>query len=103
MQFLTRNYDGLFLDRVQTTEKIYSIILVGDCQNASSFQPNSSQIYYIEQQNNDTIVITPNQTLSSSSSRVTHLCNHEILLVASILCQECVKVCFTYCRTIFSF
>lgn len=92
-QILNGLYDGLSLNRVYSVNKTYSFVLVGDCPNTQSLPSYSSQIYYIEQQKDETVSITANQTLASSFSPVKQLSNHEILLIASILCQECVKVC----------
>ena len=94
VQILNGLYDGLSLNRVYSVNKTYSFVLVGDCPNMQSLPSYSSQIYYIEQQKDETVSITANQTLSSAFSPVRQLPNYETLLIASILCQECIKVCF---------
>ena len=93
VQILSGLYDGLSLDRVYSVSRTYSLILVGDYQITESLRPYSSQIYYIEQQSDGSVSVTTDQTLPLSFTPVGQLPSHEILLIASILCQECIKVC----------
>ena len=93
VQILNGFYGGLSLNRIFSVSKTYSFVLVGDCPNTQLLPSYSKQIYYIEQQKDKTVSITSNRTLSSSYFKpVRQLSNNEILLIASILCQECIKV-----------
>ena len=103
MRFLSGLYDGLSMERVYSAIRAYSVILVGDDQVKEPIHQYSHQIYYITQQNNaetntninsnnSAIVITSNQLSYCSSFCKDHFPSHQILLAASILCQECVKV-----------
>ena len=84
-------YKGLALHSVDTINKSYSIILVGQLKNEFSLSEFSPYVLYIEQLD-DNICLALNEPVSSPFNPVRGLPYGQTVFVASIICQESTKV-----------